>query len=247
MGPAFEGPEGEGVAERDAAVGPVGGDEGKRRRHAAESEKGGVEVECPGEGGRQRRAGSERHRRSAFLVHEGIDVSTCRPGEIRAEREAENGQEQAQERCGMDERGGGPHLMRRVGVEDGRGGEARVAHGDLGLNGLMIWKTESVGPTSRTGSDVDALQAVADEVTNLIARHAAPPPDAEAKTQVGYLKGPRLLLPNWLLETRGKNLNDPLQQALGFPLVIGELIKLMRLTKLVPQELADTLRQIAKS
>lgn len=92
----------------------------------------------------------------------------------------------------------------------------------------------------------DALQAIVDEVTSLIASCLNPLPD-DGTIEVAYVDGPTLRLPDWILKRRGKDINGVVQSALGFPPVPKRLIDMIRLTGLIPQELADTLREIAES
>ena len=90
------------------------------------------------------------------------------------------------------------------------------------------------------------LQPVVDEVVRTIQEHLDPDPD-ETPREVAYVDGPTLQIPEWLLHHRGKDLNGPLQAGLGFPLVVKRMTGAVRLTELVPQELADTLRRIAEA
>ena len=90
------------------------------------------------------------------------------------------------------------------------------------------------------------LQPVVDEVVRAVQEHLGPDPD-ETPREVAYVDGPTLQLPEWLLRHRGKDLNGPLQAGLGFPPVAKRLTGAVRLTELVPQELADTLRRIAEA
>lgn len=95
-------------------------------------------------------------------------------------------------------------------------------------------------------ADATELQPVVDEVVAAIRRQLDSDLD-ETPRKVGYIDGPTLLLPEWLLRHRGKDLNGPFQSGLGFPLVTGRLTGAVRLTELVPKELADTLRKIAEA
>lgn len=94
-------------------------------------------------------------------------------------------------------------------------------------------------------ADAMALQRVVDEVVKAIGDELTPAPEDDFR-DVSYVSGPTLRLPAWLLEHRGKDLNAPLQAGLRFPLVVDRLVEMVRLTQLVPQELADTLREIAE-
>ena len=95
-------------------------------------------------------------------------------------------------------------------------------------------------------SDSTQLQRVVNEVVEAILPHVPPTADNETVV-VQYVDGPEVELPAWLLKHRGKDLNGPLQKGVGTPLVVNKLIQLVRLTELVPVELAEKLRELAES
>lgn len=90
------------------------------------------------------------------------------------------------------------------------------------------------------------LQPIVDEVVSAIARVLSL--SASSNPQgIAYVAGPTVTVPDWWMTTRGHDLVAPVNAALGFPPVPAKLVEMLRLTRLVPQELAGIFRQIAVS